>query len=105
MEWSPFGKPPKLAARTVKVVRPFCLGGGKDVFPPAILNIPADLSAEEAWIKVRQGFVRVPREAASPAGRPPIEQGDPTPADADPQALRPRRRGAGSKRQLLTEEQ
>lgn len=61
----------------IKILKGHCLGGGRDVYPDAVLSVPEDLTFEAAQAKVNKGYaewVGMPVEEA-PAP-PPVEVED-----------------------------
>jgi hypothetical protein len=54
-------------ARTLKVIKGHCLGGGRDAAPGDVLRVPGDLSDAEARRKVSLGYaIELPRERPIP---------------------------------------
>lgn len=63
----------------IKILKGHCLGGGRDVYPDAVLSVPGDLSFEAAQAKVQKGYaewVGVP-QAEAPAPPPPAVEAAP----------------------------
>jgi len=54
--------------KTVEVITPFCLGGGRDVYEGAIL----EMDDRSARIKIQQGFVKLAGGEEPPAAPPQV---------------------------------
>lgn len=74
----------------LRVVSPFCLGSGRDVFEGEELQAPGDLTLASANVKIATGLlVEVQDPLAVASTRPTVLTADPASVHADPDVRTP----------------